>query len=166
MRRQRNRLAQGQPAGIGRTRGRTQRPIALCPSRHQVVSWERGPRTLALSWSCFPHAHISTGPLASLPFPLWAAEAAGTNSAPARHGSLRSLCSRGEEAWALGSGSVLGARNLHGQMVSMKTLAAESSSCGVQRYPHGPDVGHPLPPALQYQIYKEPHSLSQQNTRL
>lgn len=50
---------------------------------------------------------------------------------------------------ALGSGSVMGARNLLGQMVSVKTLVAESSSCGGQQCPHGPDVGltH-LPPAV------------------
>lgn len=71
-------------------------------------------------------------------------------SARARLGSLRSLCSCGEEAWVLGSGSILGAWNLHGQMhgqmVSEKTLAAESSSCGDQRWPHSPDVGLPYTP--------------------
>lgn len=49
------------------------------------------------------------------------------------------------ESWTVGT---VGARNLHGQMVS-ETLAADSSSCGDQQCPHGPDVGltH-LPPAV------------------
>lgn len=81
-------------------------------------------------------------------------------SALPRLGYLRSLCNCGEEAWALGSGNVLGARNLHGQMVSVKTLAAESSSCGGQRCPHSPDVGLPYTPPVAPDLKRTSQSIA------
>lgn len=56
---------------------------------------------------------------------------------------------------------MLGARNLHGHMMSVKTLAAESSSCGGQCcHPHGPDVGltHLSPAAPDLQRISQPIS--------
>lgn len=47
--------------------------------------------------------------------------------------------------WASPRGSMLGTRNLHRPMVSMKTLAAESTNCGANNVPQSRCWFHPLP---------------------
>lgn len=69
----------------------------------------------------------------------------GTTLVPARQHSLKSLCSCREERWALSSGSILGTRNLHGPMVSLKILAAESANYGANNVPQSRCWFHPLP---------------------
>lgn len=84
-------------------------------------------------------------PLTSLPFPISGWIDLLENCGSTGQHSLKSLWSCGEERWALSSGSMLGTRNLHGPMVSLKILAAESANCGANNVPQSRCWFHPLP---------------------